>query len=96
MIVCSCNVITSANIQLTIERLVAEKPNALITPGLVYHAMGHVPNCRGCMPHFVALVYKILQKMQMDGRYLPPPRQPRHGDEGDQSETCTDYMTVKT
>ena len=77
MIICSCNVITSANIQLAIERLAAADPGALITPGLVYHAMGKTPDCRGCMPNFVALVYSILDKMQKEGRYLPPARRER-------------------
>ncbi len=77
MIICSCNIISSANIQLTIERLVAEDRDAMITPGMVYHAMGKKPDCRGCMPNFVALVYKILDRMREEGRYLPPARPKR-------------------
>ena len=50
MIVCSCNIITSRDIEAVIERLLADDPYAVLTPGLIYHRLGRRGRCCGCFP----------------------------------------------
>ena len=50
MIVCSCNIITRRDIEAVIERLLAEDPYAVLTPGLIYHRLGRRGRCCGCFP----------------------------------------------
>ena len=50
MIVCSCNIITRRDIEMVIERLLAEDPYAVLTPNLIYHRLGRRGRCCGCFP----------------------------------------------
>lgn len=54
MIVCSCAVITSQDIERAIEWMRAADPDTIITPGKVYRALGKRADCGGCVPLFVA------------------------------------------
>ena len=48
MIVCSCNVLTKANILATAEKLAAQDPFRPITPGRLFRSLGARPNCGTC------------------------------------------------
>ena len=50
MIVCSCNIITHRDIEAVIERILADDPYAVLTPGLIYHRLGRRGRCCGCFP----------------------------------------------
>jgi len=54
MIICSCKRITDTDIHAAIDWMRASDPTTVITPGKVYHALGHKPDCGGCMKLFVA------------------------------------------
>lgn len=51
MIVCSCNYITDREIISTVDQLMLDEPLRLITPAVVYKALGKRPRCGGCMPN---------------------------------------------
>jgi bacterioferritin-associated ferredoxin len=53
MIVCSCARITDRDIHQAIAWMRAADPDALITPGKVYRALGKSPECGGCVRLFV-------------------------------------------
>lgn len=54
MIVCSCQSISDKDIHAAIHWMRASDPQAIITPGKIYHALGKAPDCGGCMKLFVA------------------------------------------
>lgn len=56
MIVCSCNFITDRDIRAAIEGLRQSDPFGVITPGLIYRALGQRPVCGSCLP----LVTKLM------------------------------------
>lgn len=58
MIVCSCNVITRAEIETAVRRIHRRQPNTLITPGLVYKELGLAPDCGVCLCHICELVHQ--------------------------------------
>lgn len=53
MIVCSCAGISSADITRAIAWMRAADPQAIVTPGKVYRALGKTPDCGACMRLFV-------------------------------------------
>jgi len=55
MIVCSCNIITQREIADAISMLRTRDPFVVITPGLVFRALGKRPQCGTCL----ALVTRI-------------------------------------
>ena len=77
MIICSCNVISHDRIRQAVLDLVANDPNRLITPGMVYKQLGYVADCGGCVSCVVGLVHDTLDELAAAGRYLPPPP-PKH------------------
>jgi bacterioferritin-associated ferredoxin len=48
MIVCSCNVLTSARVRAAALALAAEDPVRPITPGRLFRRLGARPNCGSC------------------------------------------------
>ncbi len=54
MIVCHCQAITDSQINAAINWMRASDPQALITPGKIYHALGKSADCGGCMPLFLS------------------------------------------
>ncbi|OCW58627.1 (2Fe-2S)-binding protein [Hoeflea olei] len=64
MIVCQCNLLSTAEIEAAVERLLAEDPWRLIVPSTVYHAMGRRGRCCGCFPDVVALIAEVTARMQ--------------------------------
>lgn len=49
MIVCSCNVITMAEIRRAIAKLHADPEPKVVTPGVVYRTLGYRPQCGCCL-----------------------------------------------
>ena len=53
MIVCSCSGVTDRDIGRSIAGMRAVDPDAFITPGKVYRALGKMPECGRCIRLFV-------------------------------------------
>lgn len=53
MIVCHCQNISSYDIDAAINWMRASDINTVITPGKVYHSLGKMAQCGGCMPLFL-------------------------------------------
>lgn len=53
MIVCSCLNISDHDIKAAVDWMRTADPETIITPGKIYHALGHRPDCGGCMPLFL-------------------------------------------
>lgn len=49
MILCSCNLLTKANIETAAAALVAADPTRPVTPGRVFLALGVRPQCGSCL-----------------------------------------------
>ena len=50
MIVCHCQSISDHEIRAAVAWMRAADPQALVTPGKVYRALGKRADCGGCMP----------------------------------------------
>ncbi len=61
MLVCSCNVITKAEITQVITDLLDEDCWRLIVPVQVYHAMSKRGKCCGCFPNVVDIIVKVTE-----------------------------------
>ncbi|MCB1462909.1 MAG: (2Fe-2S)-binding protein [Tepidamorphaceae bacterium] len=61
MIVCSCNVISRSEIEETITGFLRRDPWAIVTPGMVYHAMQKRGKCCGCFPNVVGLIVEVTE-----------------------------------
>jgi len=57
MIVCSCNIISSREIESAVEELVATDADVVLTPGMVFRAIGCRPKCGTCLQHVVELMH---------------------------------------
>lgn len=57
MIVCSCNVISNSEIEATVEELIASDPDVVLTPGMIYRAIGCRPKCGTCLVNVVELMH---------------------------------------
>jgi bacterioferritin-associated ferredoxin len=57
MIVCSCNVVSHREIEAAVESLVEADPDVVLTPGMVYRAIGVRPKCGTCLEHVVELIH---------------------------------------
>ena len=53
MIICHCQRITDHDIRAAVDWMRAADPQALITPGKVYRALGKRADCGGCLPLFI-------------------------------------------
>ena len=53
MIVCHCTNISDTEIRAAIDWMRTADPQAIITPGKVYHALGKSADCGGCIPLFL-------------------------------------------
>lgn len=66
MIVCSCNVVTSRQIKAAVEELVAADPDVVLTPGIVYRALGVRPQCGTCLPQVVEMIHAHRETLNGD------------------------------
>lgn len=48
MILCSCNVISCAEVSAALDGILAEEPEAMVTPGRIFHRMGRRMDCARC------------------------------------------------
>lgn len=64
MIVCSCNAVSSAEIEAVVEELIARDPDVVLTPGMVYRAIGVRPKCGTCLRHVVELMHAHRESVQ--------------------------------
>lgn len=72
MIVCSCNVVSSAEIEAAVEELVAGDADVVLTPGMIYRAIGVRPKCGTCLRHVVELMHAHREGIQPQaGRKKP-------------------------
>ena len=72
MIVCSCLNITDHDIRNAVTWMRAADGETIITPGKVYRALGHRPDCGGCMPLFLATM-RGCEGFSVPGREDAPP-----------------------
>ncbi len=61
MLVCSCNVISEAEISQVITELLEEDCWRLIVPVQVYHAMNKRGKCCGCFPNVVDIIVRVTE-----------------------------------
>jgi bacterioferritin-associated ferredoxin len=71
MIVCSCNVISSSEIEAAVESLIASDTDVMLTPEMVYRTIGCQPKCGTCLRHVVQLMHAHREALQAPG-YLSP------------------------
>ena len=57
MIVCSCNVVSTREIYAMVETLVAEDRDVVLTPGMIYRALGVRPQCGTCLRNVADLIH---------------------------------------
>lgn len=57
MIICSCALITSEDIERAVDWMRASDRDVLITPGKVYRALGKKAVCGGCARMFVQTIH---------------------------------------
>ena len=56
MIVCSCSMITSRDIEDAVHALRTADPLVVLTPGLIYKYLGKRPSCGNCLPLITKLM----------------------------------------
>lgn len=59
MIVCSCNVITDAELREAAARLREANGGGVVTPGAVFRELGHRPRCGGCFSAVVPIIHEV-------------------------------------
>lgn len=67
MIVCSCNVITDADIESVLIDIMNRSDAPVPTPGLVFREMQKRMNCCGCAPLAVTVIYQRLEALEAKG-----------------------------
>ena len=70
MIVCHCQVISSADVHAAIDWMRAADPDTIITPGKVYRALGKAADCGSCMQLFLSTMRQndnLMVPMQLRG-----------------------------
>lgn len=73
MIICSCQIITSDDIERAVAWMRAADPQVMVTPGKVYRALGKKAVCGGCASLFVAAVHSVPD----DGEFADVPAELR-------------------
>lgn len=56
MIVCQCQRISDTDIHAAIDWMRAADPEAIVTPGKIFHSLRKPAVCGGCMKSFVAVM----------------------------------------
>jgi len=68
MIVCSCNRIGSVTLKNTIATIRSDDPQAVITPGRLFHRAGHRFTCGCCVGLITELIDADLQSQANDNQ----------------------------
>lgn len=71
MIVCSCNFVTDADIELALIEILSEPNAQLPTPGVVYRHLEKKMICCGCAPLAVATIYEKIDVLARRGLACP-------------------------
>jgi hypothetical protein len=71
MIVCSCAVISDADIETVLVELLREPNAPLPTPGLVYKRLAKKMTCCGCAPLAVSTIYEKIDELARRGTVAP-------------------------
>lgn len=71
MIVCSCNVISSRDIERALIEILSLPQAPIPTPGVVYRYLSKQMQCCGCAPLAVMTIYSIVEKLEREGRVCP-------------------------
>lgn len=61
MIICSCNVITEAEIASAVMELLHEDPWRVIAPVQIYHALGKRGKCCSCFPNVIEVIVETTE-----------------------------------
>ncbi len=78
MIVCHCTGISDHEIHAAIDWMRASDPETVITPGKVYRALGHRPDCGGCIPLFLSTM-SANKSLEVPPRLREPLTEPKKG-----------------
>lgn len=62
MIICSCNIVTRADIEEAVTGFLDEDPWRLITPGKVFHELSQRGKCCGCFPGVINIIVQTTQR----------------------------------
>ena len=71
MIVCSCLIITDAQIEGALLELLSRPDAPLPTPGVVYRQLAKKMVCCGCSPLAVSTIYKKIDELAERGLLCP-------------------------
>lgn len=71
MIVCSCNVLTDADIERALVEILSQPEAPLPTPGVVYRHMQKKMICCGCAPLAVTTIYEKIDLLARKGLACP-------------------------
>jgi hypothetical protein len=71
MIVCSCNVVSEADLDCALMELMRLPAPPLPTPGLVLKHLSARMNCCGCAPLLVTTIYQRLARLEQAGLVHP-------------------------
>ena len=71
MIVCSCLIITDAQIERALLELLSRPDAPLPTPGVVYRQLAKKMVCCGCSPLAVSTIYKKIDELAEKGVVCP-------------------------
>lgn len=71
MIVCSCNVISDADIEQALIEIMSLDQPPLPTPGVVWKHLSRKMRCCGCAPLAVETIYARMEKLEREGVICP-------------------------
>lgn len=71
MIVCSCRVITDADIEQALIEILSAPSAPIPTPGVVFRHLSSQMNCCGCAPLAVETIYSKMSELIASGRICP-------------------------
>ena len=71
MIVCSCAVLTDADIETALIEILNRPDAPLPTPGVVFRHLQKKMNCCGCAPLTVEMIYSKMTELEVRGLVCP-------------------------
>lgn len=71
MIVCSCAVISDRDIEAALVAVLSQPKAPIPTPGVIFRHLAKKMNCCGCASLAVETIYKLVEKLERDGRLCP-------------------------
>jgi hypothetical protein len=71
MIVCSCSVISDADIEAALVEILSQPDAPLPTPGVVYRHLTKKMVCCGCLPLAVSTIYAKIDELAEKGVVCP-------------------------